>query len=389
MDQWRAFVEVTCNVPPKQLKGSLFPYTFAVKDVFDIRGYLNTAGNPDWERTHTPAKSTAPAIEALLENGASLIGKTHTDELMYSLNGENYHYGTPVNPRATNRIPGGSSSGSAVAVAAGLVDFSIGTDTGGSVRIPSSYCGIIGYRPTHQAIDIRGVIPLADSFDTVGIMANDIKVLEKVSNVLLDQPVPSEHGFTTLKFPTDIWEMAVDPVKDQKQNIPLLDCRGEEIEIAGTELEKWKETFRILQGYEIWQNHGAWIESASPTFGPGIMERFQWTKTITASEVEMAKKEQVIIQARMKEILADGSLLVMPTSPNIAPRLNMEENKLNLHRQKLLTMTSIAGLNQLPQISLPWMEVEGNPIGLSIIAGKNQDTRLIEFIRIFYQMLKQ
>ncbi|UOQ84169.1 amidase [Gracilibacillus salinarum] len=386
-DQWQAFVDGTCNVAPKQLNGPLYPYTFAVKDVFDVQGYLNTAGNPDWKRTHTPAKSTAPAIEALLENGASLIGKTHTDELMYSLNGENFHYGTPINPRAADRIPGGSSSGSAVAVAARLVDFSIGTDTGGSVRIPSSYCGIIGYRPSHHAIDISGVIPLADRFDTVGIMVNDFKVLEKVSDVLLDQSVPTEHGFTTMLFPTDIWAMATDAVKAEQKNIPLLGCRMEEIEIAGDELSEWKEVFRVLQGYEIWQNHGAWIEATHPTFGPGIMERFQWTKTITKSDVEAAKKKQKIIQTRMKEVLPDGFLLVMPTSPNIAPLLNMEEEKLHLHRQKLLTMTSIAGLNQLPQLSLPWIEIDGSPVGLSIIAGKNQDHRLIKFVGKFYQFL--
>lgn len=166
-DHWNAFVDSNLNIKPLGV-GPLNGLTFAVKDVFEIKDYANTAGNPDWYRTHFPASRNAPVVDALLQQGAFLIGTTHTDELMYSLNGENFHYGTPVNPHAHNRIPGGSSSGSAVATASRLVDFALGTDTGGSVRIPSSYCGLFGFRPTHGFVNIDGVIPLAKSFDTVG-----------------------------------------------------------------------------------------------------------------------------------------------------------------------------------------------------------------------------
>lgn len=165
--------------------GPLSGLSFAVKDVFDIKGNTSGAGNPDWLRTHPPAESTAPALLALLQRGAALEGTTQTDELMYSLNGENAHYGTPINPVAPDRIPGGSSSGSAVAAAAGLVDFAIGTDTGGSIRIPSSYCGLYGFRPTHGAVSTEGLIPLAHSFDTVGWMSRDVNILLKTGCVLL------------------------------------------------------------------------------------------------------------------------------------------------------------------------------------------------------------
>ena len=119
--------------------GPLSGLRFAAKDLFDVEGYVTGCGNPDWERTHPPATRTAPVIRTLLDAGATLVGKTHTDELAYSVNGENAHFGTPVNPRAANRIPGGSSSGSASAVAGGVVDFAIGTDTAASVRLPASY----------------------------------------------------------------------------------------------------------------------------------------------------------------------------------------------------------------------------------------------------------
>ena len=130
-------------------------------------------------------KKTARAITCLVEAGASLEGKVHTDELAYSLNGENHFYGTPLNPRAPDRVPGGSSSGSASAVASGACDFALGTDTGGSVRVPASYCGLFGIRPSHGRIPLDGCMPLAPSFDTVGWFARDARLLERVGAVLL------------------------------------------------------------------------------------------------------------------------------------------------------------------------------------------------------------
>ena len=158
-------------------KGVAAALSFALKDVFDVEGVTACAGNPDWLRTHRAATRTAPAVDKLLDAGASLRGLTITDELTLGLNGENFHYGTPTNPAAPDRVSGGSSCGSAAAVAGGLVDFALGTDTGGSVRVPASYCGIFGFRPTHGRVSNAGVVPLAPSFDTVGWFARDPKVL--------------------------------------------------------------------------------------------------------------------------------------------------------------------------------------------------------------------
>ena len=153
-DTLGAFCHHTHVTLPGSETGPLATLSLAVKDVFHIKGHPTGAGNPDWLRTHPVAGTTAPAVQRLLDAGAHIVGKTHTDELAYSLNGENVHYGTPVNPNAAGRIPGGSSSGSAAAVAGGLVDFAIGTDCGGSVRLPASYCGIFGFRPTHGRIPL-------------------------------------------------------------------------------------------------------------------------------------------------------------------------------------------------------------------------------------------
>ncbi len=184
-DQLNAFC-AHCELKKDGHRGTLSGLSFAVKDVFEVQGVRNCAGNPTWLETHPPAPRTAPAISRLLVSGAALRGLTLTDELTLGLNGENFHYGTPINSAAPDRVPGGSSCGSASAVAGGAVDFALGTDTGGSVRIPSSYCGIWGMRPTHGRVNNHGVVPLAPSFDTVGWFARSAEMLQTVGQHLLE-----------------------------------------------------------------------------------------------------------------------------------------------------------------------------------------------------------
>ena len=146
-----AFV-TDCEIASRHASdGPLSGMTFGVKDLLDVAGVPTGAGNPDWRRTHAVPERTAPSVARLLDAGARLVGKTITDELAWDLDGENAHHGTPVNVAAPGRIPGGSSSGSAAATAAGLCDFAIGTDTGGSVRLPASFCGLYGIRPPMAA----------------------------------------------------------------------------------------------------------------------------------------------------------------------------------------------------------------------------------------------
>ncbi|MBA0801581.1 hypothetical protein Gohar_011938, partial [Gossypium harknessii] len=134
---------------------------------FDIEGYVTGFGHPDWLRTHEPSTRTSPVVLALVEGGATCIGKTVVDELAYSIHGENKHYSTPTNPAAPARIPGGSSSGAAVAVAADFVDFSlVGIDTLGGIRVPAAFCGVIGFRPSYGVISNTGIIPVSSSLDT-------------------------------------------------------------------------------------------------------------------------------------------------------------------------------------------------------------------------------
>jgi len=381
VEDFGAYIDKELQLDPLK-KGILDGLSFAVKDVFAIKGYSSSAGNPDWLATHNPAKKTASSIQLLLENGATLKGTTITDELMYSLNGENYHYGTPTNPKDKRRIPGGSSCGSAVAVAAGLSDFSLGTDTGGSVRIPSSYCGIYGMRPTHGAVSMEGVIPLAKSFDTVGWMAEDAETLLKIGEILLPQ---DESGtFTNFIEGKDAWELTDPEVFEVFQ--PILSKIQKSVQsyetsvIASEGLQEWAEVFRILQALEIWEEHGDWITTHNPTFGPGIAERFKMASKVDPNEGTIYRKKRSIIRNKMEKLLGDDTILIIPTAPGKAPLLNLPVEDLEVRRSQTLRLCCIAGLAGLPQVNLPICQLEGTPIGLSFIAGKNQDIKLLRFV---------
>ncbi|WP_051236008.1 amidase [Paenibacillus pinihumi] len=369
-------------------EGRLAGTRFAVKDVFGLAGHTNGAGNPDWLRTHGPASVTAPSLVKLLEEGAALDGMTHTDELMFSLNGQNAHYGTPVNPRAADRIPGGSSSGSAVAVAAGMADFALGTDTGGSVRIPSSYCGIYGIRPTHDLVTAEGVIPLASSFDTVGWMARDMKLMLEVGRALIGdvRRADADHsgGFSRIFLPREAWE-AADPAAAEvlRTAWPELERLAGSLawtDIAPEGLETWMRSFRIIQGLEIWKTHGEWISRENPSFGPGIAERFAWAGSLQKEDglAPLALRDE--IKMRLPDLLGIDGLLVLPTAPGPAPELTISGEANEERRSRTMQLSCIAGLAGLPQLTIPWGTVDGAPVGLSIIAGRHQDMRLLEWI---------
>ena len=361
--------------------GPLSGLGFAVKDIFDIAGHVTGCGNPDWARTHAPAAATAPAVQSLLDAGATMIGKTVTDELAYSLNGQNHHYGTPTNGNAPGRIPGGSSSGSASAVAGGACDFALGSDTGGSVRIPGSYCGLFGIRTSHGRLALDGIMPLAPSFDTIGWFARDPALLRRVGEVLLGPEGETEP--TGLLFPEDAWALADAPARDAL--LPFLETLQARFGVAervvlgepGGGLARWMLRFRHLQAAEIRAVHGAWIDEAKPEFGAEVGERFAWALDLPAALAEDAKPEREAFADRLRDLLRNGALLCLPTAPGIAPPLDASPESLRMHRGQVLSLTSIAGLARLPQVTLPLARVSGCPVGLSLIGMHGGDGLLL------------
>ena len=359
--------------------------TFAVKDIIDVAGCRTGCGNPDWLRTHEPARQSAPVVQKLIDAGATMIGKTVTEEMAYSLIGENAHYGAPVNVNAPGRVAGGSSSGSAAAVAAGDAHFALGSDTGGSVRIPASFCGIYGLRPTHGRIPLEGIMPLAASYDTIGWFARDPAVMSGVAHVLFDDWREPEI-LTRLYVPEDLWALA--DVAVQAALAPALDrleaLVGPQLGILIGEnfsTEPQVAAYMVLQGREAWDAHRDWVEAEHPTFGPGIAERFRMIATIADEEVARWSDWREDFADRLCGVLNEGAVMALPTAPCIAPLVGEPQDRLADVRKRILTMTGAAGHAGLPQISIPFATVEGCPVGFSIVGRRGGDEVLLDLAR--------
>jgi amidase len=309
-----------------------------------------------------------------------MVGKTHTDEMAWSLNGENAHYGTPINPAAPGRIPGGSSSGSAAATAGGLVDFALGSDTGGSVRLPASYCGIFGIRTTHGRIPLAGAVPLAPSYDTAGWFARSPELMARIGEVLLDGARAPRRPARVL-IARDLFAALEPRVAEAMQ--PGLDrlCRAlgtpEPVEVAGEQRAAWRNAFRIIQSAEAWAAHGEWIAAVKPALGPGVKERFAAAAVLDPDEVIAAKALRQTIVAKMLALVEGGVVLIAPSAPGIAPLRNSSGDALEAFRARAIELLCPAGHAGLPQLSLPLASLDQCPLGLSLIGGRNCDEDLL------------
>jgi amidase len=359
--------------------GPLHGLTFGLKDIFDVAGHRTGFGSPDWFATHDEASATATVATRLLEAGAYLAGKTHTEEMAFSLTGENAHYGTPINPAAPNRVPGGSSSGSAAAVAGGLVDFAIGSDTGGSVRAPASFCGIYGIRPTHGRISLQGACPLAPIFDTVGWFAREASLLARVGGVLLGGAAAAPGRVLLAQ---DAFALALpgatDALAPALARVAALLGEGEAVTVSDEGLREWFDVFRVLQYDDIWTAHRAWVTRVRPTFGPQVGPRFDAVAQVQPHEVAVMRARRAAIVARLDDLLANNAVLLLPTVPDIAPLLKLPPAETVAFRERALALLCIAGLGGLPQVNLPFGTLNGCPIGLSMVAARGNDEMLLD-----------
>jgi amidase len=383
-DHLNAFCQDTHAYLAGATDGPLSDLTFAAKDIFDIAGYVTGGGNPDWKATHGPAERTAWVVRVLVDAGATMVGKTITDEMTRGIFGENAHYGTPVNPRAPGRVPGGSSSGSAAAVAGRLVDFALGSDTGGSVRVPASFCGLYGLRPTHGRIPLDGILVQAPSYDTIGWFARDAHVFAKVGAVLLQRHITAARP-RRLIVAEDAFEVADEAVQHALQ--PVVDRVASLVghctttRLAPTHLGDWSGQQQVLQGREAWETARDWIDQVNPRFSFEVSERYRAASAISDPEVEAAKSARDAIITRMSAMLADGSIVCLPTTPTPAPLRGEPLSTRNTLRRRISMLTCIAGTTGMPQINLPLTEVDGLPVGLSLLGKRGSDEILIAFGR--------
>lgn len=368
-------------------QGSLAGLRFAVKDVFDVAGHPTGAGNPAWLATHPVPQSTSPIVATLLAAGATLVGKTITDELAYSIHGDNVHYGTPVNTRAPDRVPGGSSSGSVAAVAAGLCDFALGTDTGGSTRVPASYCGVWGLRTTHGLLPRNAMVPLQPSFDTATWFAQDAGVFERVGATLLTE---TAHGFKRALLLGDVLAQS-DAVFHEKaeQVLGVFDGARTRTVLAGADaLENWRQTYVTASAYEGWQMHGDWISNNRPEFGGAVAARWQIAAGISAEAAARARAQQADVARQVGNLLGQDGVAIIPSAASVAPLLSAGGAEVDQVRMRTFRITCIAGLAGLPQVSLPFATDGGLPIGVSLLGPAGSDLALIRLATALWQRLQ-
>jgi amidase/aspartyl-tRNA(Asn)/glutamyl-tRNA(Gln) amidotransferase subunit A len=387
---------VFCQHGPKNWQkyqqGTLLNQRLAVKDVFAVANYCNSAGNPSWLNGAQPASKSASAITKLMDEGCLFTSFTHTDELAYSLEGNNIHYGAAENPRLAGHACGGSSMGSAAAVAANMADIGLGTDTGGSIRIPASYCGLFGIRTSHDAVAKDGLIPLSPPFDTIGWFTQHANLLSEVGNALL--PKQTLNNVNTLVIAEPLFDL-VDPslVATLKASLSQVKTHFKHIKTFNLPntgiLSELSDTFRVLQGRAIADTHRDWLEHTQPKpdFSAAIQARFDMALTLTDKEQQEALKVQLAWQKIIATNLDNSTCLFLPTTPTTAPKLGADTSAL---RMQIMTLSAIAGLSRSAQVHLPLTPTaQGHPYGFSLMMSHGNDKSLLACVAHMAEKFKQ
>jgi amidase len=384
--------------PPLRIAGAatgpLAGLTFAAKDLFDVAGHPTGGGNPDWARQAPLPAHHAWAVGRLLDAGATLIGKTVTDEVSLGILGENPFDGTPRNPAAPEHVPGGSSSGSASAVAQGLCHTALGTDTGGSVRVPSSFCGLYGIRPTHGRLDLAGMMPQAPSSDTAGWFARDAGTFARVAEVLLGESIDLDGDRQrasparlpgTLVIAVDAFGFAdaqtTAALQPMVRKLSALVPTVREDLLAPPGLSVWARAQQSLQRHEAWLTFRDWIDRTNPRLAFTVARNLALAATAPESERQWAALMRAEARARVAWLLPPGTILCLPTTPFPAPRKGLPLTTLDPLRARIACLTSPAGLTGVPQVSLPGASVGGLPVGLSILGARGTDAALVAVAR--------
>lgn len=384
-DAAHCFMPYPTPIAAPPATGPLAGLRLAVKDIYDVAGYPTGCGNPHMLALSGVKTTSAQSVAALIDAGAVVVGKACTDELAFSMNGKNAHYGTPRNGGAPDRIPGGSSSGSASAVSNGLADIALGSDTGGSVRAPASHCGLFGIRPTHGRVSLQGAMDLAPDFDTCGWFSRDITAFASVGEVLL-----GDDACMLPEAPQAL--LAADIVATLNPRVQALFAATLErlapalgattpVKASGASPDRLYWAFRTIQGYQAWAAHGATIERYALQLGPGVKERFAWSRQITRSDMAQHQAVRRAFRAQLLGLLGTDKVLLMPTMPDVAPLLCESEEALENYRNQAIGMLCLAGLSGCPQISLPLMTLDGAPLGFSLVGPPGSDRSLIALAR--------
>lgn len=404
--------------PPPAAKQTLAGLTFAINDIFELEDYVTGFGNPDWARTHEAAEKTAVTVTALLKNGAVCVGKTVTGELGFGVSGENIHYGTPINPEMPAHVPGGSSSGSAVAVAAGLVDFALGTDTIGCIRIPAAFCGLLSYRPSHGAVSTIGILPNSQSLDTVGWLARDPSILLRVGHTLLKLNTVEPRRARRLIFADDLFQLSKVPKQKaevvinkaienlsgyQPQqhinfgqhislNVPSLKGfldQSTNMQNGISNLKALSSAMVSLQRHEFKTNHEDWVKSVEPKLALDVSDNLLTAINTTHEKIKALYDIRKELRACMQILLKDDGILVIPTVADPPSKLNSKKRDTVESHNRALILSSIASMSGCCQVTIPLGKNDGCPISVSFITFHGGDKFLLDTVLDMYSSLKE
>lgn len=379
-------------------EGPLAGLTVAVKDLFAIKGFRIGAGNPTYLDGARPETTTAPAVADLLRGGASLRGIARTDEFAYSIAGDNPHYGTPPNGAVPGALPGGSSSGPASAVATGQAEVGLATDTAGSIRVPASYQGLWGLRTTHGLVPRQGMLPLAQSFDTVGWLTRDGGTLQRVADWCLSydgsESTESVYGESAGELP---WRFlvpgamleCVEPAtREAFAAVMARLAASHDAPAVGEadlgDLEAHVAAFRTVQGAEAWRNNGEWLRAHPGAVGPAVAERFRIASAVTPDQEAAARGILRTVAERLDGLVGDAVLL-FPTVPGPAPLRTADPAGIDGIRAATMRMTTPAAIAGLPAVSIPLLTVHAAtgpaPVGVCLVARRGTDIALVRLAR--------
>lgn len=371
--------------------GLLDGYSFAVKDVFNLKGCRTGFGNPTWDSQQTNAEEDANCVAKLLHSGATCLGKTTLGEFCSGLEGKNPYYGMPINPNYPQLVPGGSSSGSGAAVASGEVDFGLGTDTGGSVRVPASCCGLFGMRPTHGRITLKGCLSLSDHLDTVGVMTRSITLLNQVMRVLLDTNLEhsseSKH-ITTILLVDDWLSQCAPEIAKATEDFANNTASANNLSIQHITSDKFNlesmridDVMRYLIANGMLKNLQPLLDKHGIEYGKDTHMNLSAMKAMDQALLEKSRQIQTAYTDHLEHLL-QNSVICLPTMPQ-PPRerasvLNGTADPFDY--KTIRPFLALSSVGQLPQLTVPCPGHDYS-IGASLIGGRNTDLELIEQVQ--------
>lgn len=372
--------------------GKLSGKSFMVKDLFDVQGQVTGNGNPSWKERKgcVIAERNASCVDRLLNAGAILTGRTQCDELALSLDGLNEHYPTPTNRLYPDRIPGGSSSGSVSVTANDLVDFALGTDTLGSVRVPAAYCGIFGIRPSHDSVSLDGVVPLGPSFDTVGWFGKSIEVMTDVLEVISSTSCKASAATSEFILPRVHFDLVCDeyrtPLYEKAKEICYsLAPKVSDIELDLRTLDLWILAFSLIRSFEAWQFYGSWVESGKARISESILPRLMEGKNLNRLEIAFAREVKNSAGEMLSKLVSNGAVICIPTVWNLAPALDSGEDLLSVYRRANSRLSILSVVSGLPQLAFPVKIDERTILSLSFIGDWGSEAKLFQLVEKLVQ----